>query len=138
MKNKMENYILYIQFECDDEVRKEVEEIIDFYAGGIDNSTLRKADKYPLFKDTYLIYFFYKYPSVDDFIRDISDKLQRVLWDGKGKYLIINIPRNKDERNKLINGWISVNAVEWLNKHATDDIAEKRETDDDNLEEDLK
>ena len=27
--------ILYIQFECDDDIHKQVEETIDFYAGGI-------------------------------------------------------------------------------------------------------
>ena len=116
----MENYILYIQYECDDVVKKEVEEIIDFYAGGIDSSTLRKADKYLLFKNTYLIHSFYKYPSVEDCMRDISDKLQRAVYHGKGRYILINIPKNRDERNKMLDAWISTDAIEWLNNHVVE------------------
>lgn len=116
----MKNYILYIQYECDDGVRKEVEKIIDFYAGGIDNSTIRKADKYLLFKNTYLIHSFYKYPSVEDCMRDINDKLQRAMYYGKGRYILINIPKNRDERDKMIDAWISTDAVEWLNNHVVE------------------
>ena len=115
----MGNYILYIQYECNNDIKKEVEEIIDFYAGGIDNSTLRKADKYLLFKNTYLIHSFYKYPSVEDCMNDINDKLQRVMYHGKGRYILINIPKDRDERNKVLDAWISTNAVEWLNSHVT-------------------
>lgn len=111
------NYILYIQYECDDEVKKEVEEIIDFYAGGINNSTIRKADKYLLFKNTYLIHSFYKYPSAEDCMNEINDKLQRAMYRGKGRYILINIPKNRDERNKMLDAWISTNAIEWLNNH---------------------
>ena len=116
----MKNYVLYIQYECDDDVRKEIEEIIDFYAGGINNSTLRKADKYLLFKNTYLIYSFYKYHSVEDCMNEINDRLRRAMHNGKGRYILINIPMDRDERNKMLDAWISTNAVEWLNNHVTE------------------
>lgn len=56
--------ILYIQFECDDDIHRQVEETIDFYAGGIAKD-LRKPDKYLLFKDAWLISVFFKYPDVE-------------------------------------------------------------------------
>ena len=77
--------ILYIQFECDDDIHKQVEETIDFYAGGIVKD-LRKPDKYQLFKDAWLINVFFKYPDVETATRDIHLKLYEIMRNGKGRF----------------------------------------------------
>ena len=50
-------------------------------------------------------------------MNEINDKLQRAMYRGKGRYILINIPKNRDERNKMLDAWISTNAIEWLNNH---------------------
>lgn len=109
--------ILYIQYECNDNVRDEVEEIIDFYAGGIANSTVRKADKCPLFKNTWLIHVMFNYALEETCIRDITDKLQRALYGGNGRYILFKLPNTFEERNKMLDARLSTEAIAWLNDH---------------------
>lgn len=112
--------ILYIQFECDDDIHRQVEETIDFYAGGIAKD-LRKPDKYLLFKDAWLINVFFKYPDVETATREIYSKLFELMHNGKGRFIIFNIPEVREEFNKMIpNGFISVNAIDWFNEHVMD------------------
>ena len=112
--------ILYIQFECDDDIHKQVEETIDFYAGGIVKD-LRKPDKYQLFKDAWLINVFFKYPDVETATRDIHLKLYELMRNGKGRFVIFNIPEVREEFNKVLaNVFLSVNAIAWLNEHVMD------------------
>lgn len=108
--------IFCIQYECDDDVEKDVIDCIKYYAGGIAN--LREADYYLLFKNTYLISTFFPYPDVETAAREIYDKLFAILKDGKGRFFIIHIPGIQEEKDKVIpNALLSVNAIEWLNKH---------------------
>lgn len=108
--------IFCIQYECDDGVEKDVIDCIKYYAGGIAN--LREADYYLLFKNTYLISTFFSYPDVETAAREIYDRLYAILKDGKGRFFIIHIPEIQEEMDKVIpNALLSVNAIEWLNKH---------------------
>lgn len=108
--------IFYIQYECDDDAEKDVIDCIKYYAGGIAN--LREADYYLLFKNTMLISTFFPYPDAETAAREIYDKLFAILKDGKGRFIIIHIPEIQEEMNKVIpNAFLSVNAIEWLNKH---------------------
>lgn len=108
--------VLYVQYECDDDIRNEVENIIDFYAGGIQNSTVRKGDKYLLFKDTWLIHVMHNYPSSEVAVSEISHALREAMWGGKGRFIVFALPDNKEERDKMMDGFVSVNAIEWLTK----------------------
>ena len=42
--------VLYVQYECDDDITNEVEDIIDFYVGDIKcgDGAIRKGDKFLL------------------------------------------------------------------------------------------
>lgn len=110
--------VLYVQYKCDDDVRNEVEGIIDFYAGGIKcgDGTIRKGDKYLLFKDTWLIHAMYNYQSSEVAVSEISNALRKTMWNGKGRFIVFALPDNKEERDKMMDGFVSVNAVEWLTK----------------------
>ena len=96
--------VLYVQYECDDDIRNEVENIIDFYAGGMKcgDSTIRKGDKYLLFKNTLLIHLMYTYPSSEVAISDISHALRKTIWGGKGRFIIFALPDDREERNKMM------------------------------------
>ena len=108
--------IFYIQYECDDDVEKDVIDCIKYVAGGI--AGLREADYYLLFKNTMLISAFFPYPDVETAAREIYDKLYTILKDGKGRFIVIHIPEIQEEMDKVIpNAFLSVNAIEWLNKH---------------------
>ena len=112
--------ILYIQFECDDDVHRQVEETIDFYAGGIVKD-LRKPDKYHLFKDAWLINVFFKYPDVETAAKEIYSKLFEIMHNGKGRFVIFNIPEVREEFDKVVaEGFLSVDAIAWLNEHVID------------------
>lgn len=110
--------VLYVQYECDDDVRSYVEEIIDFYAGGIKcgDGTIRKGDKFLLFKDTYLIHLMHDYPSSKVAIDDISYALRKTMWGGKGRFIVFALPDEREKRNEMMEGQLSTNAVEWLTK----------------------
>lgn len=110
--------VLYVQYDCDDDIRNEVEFIIDFYAGGIKcgDGTIRKGDKLLLFKDTWLIHLVHNYPSSEVAMSDISYALRKAMWGGKGRFIVFALPDNKEGRDKMMEGFISVSAVEWLAK----------------------
>ena len=110
--------VLYVQYECDDDIRNGVENIIDFYAGGIKcgDGTIRKGDKFLLFKDTWLIHLLHNYPSSEVAISEISHALRKTMWGGKGRFIVFALPDDREERDKMMEGFISVNTVEWLTK----------------------
>ena len=110
--------VLYVQYECDDDITNEVEGIIDFYAGGIKcgDGAIRKGDKFLLFKDTWLIHLMHNYPSSTVAIAEISYALRKAMWGGKGRFIVFALPDDREKRNEMMEGFISVNAVEWLTK----------------------
>ena len=110
--------VLYVQYECDDDIRNDVEGIIDFYAGGIKrgDGTIRKGDKFLLFKDTYMIHLMHNYSSSKIAVSEISYALRKTMWGGKGRFIVFALPDDREERDKMMEGFVSVNAVEWLTK----------------------
>ena len=110
--------VLYVQYECDDDIRNDVEGIIDFYAGGIKcgDGTIRKGDNFLLFKDTYMIHVMHNYPSSKIAVSEISYALRKTMWGGKGRFIVFALPDDREERDKMMEGFVSVNAVEWLTK----------------------
>lgn len=43
------------------------------------------------------------------------------MHNGKGRFIIFNIPEVREEFNKMIpNGFISVDAIDWFNEHVMD------------------
>lgn len=110
--------VLYVQYECDDDVKSYIEEIIDFYAGGIKcgDGTIRKGDKFPLFKNTWLIHLMHNYPSSKVAIDDISYALRKTVLGEKGRFIVFALPDDREERDKMMEGFISVDAVGWLIK----------------------
>ena len=108
--------ILYIQYEADDAIIKEIKDYIDFIAERIkvdEDSNEWKLDKYPLFKNTWLV-------NVWKSKEDIYEHLRKIVIGGRGRFIMMEIPELKSEFNRMIDSWISTNAIEWLTEHFLD------------------
>ena len=58
----------------------------------------------------------YTYPSSEVAISDISHALRKTMWGGKGRFIVFALPDDREERDKMMEGFVSVDAVEWLTK----------------------
>lgn len=108
--------ILYIQYEADDAVIKTINDYIDFIAERIkvdENSNEWKLDKYALFKNTWLV-------NVWKNKDEIYEYLRKIVIGGRGRFIMMEIPELKSEFNRMIDSWISTNAIEWLTEHFLD------------------
>lgn len=108
--------ILYIQYEADDAVIKEINSYIDFIAERIkvdEDSNEWKLDKYLLFKNTWLV-------NVWKNKDEIYEYLRKIVIGGRGRFIMMEIPELKSEFNRMIDSWISTNAIEWLSEHFLD------------------
>ena len=124
--------ILYIQYEADDAVIKTINDYIDFIAERIkvdENSNEWKLDKYALFKNTWLV-------NVWKSKEEIYEYLRKIVIGGRGRFIMMEIPELKSEFNRMIDSWISTNAIEWLTEHFLDvddddaKVKQKKETED--------
>lgn len=108
--------ILYIQYEADGAAVKEINSYIDFVAEQVkvdENSCVRKPDKYLLFKNTVLV-------DVWKSKEEIYEYLRKIVIGGRGRFIMMEIPELKSEFNRMIDSWISTNAIEWLTEHFLD------------------
>ena len=116
--------ILYIQYEADDAAVKEIDSYIDFIAERIkvdEDSNEWKPDKHLLFKNTWLVNV-WKSLVVDSANpkEDIYAHLRKIVIGGRGRFIMMEIPELKSEFNRMIDSWISTNAIEWLSEHFLD------------------
>lgn len=116
--------ILYIQYEADDAAVKEINSYIDFITERIkvdEDSNEWKFDKYLLFKNTWLVNV-WKSLVVDSTNpkEDIYEHLRKIVIGGRGRFIMMEIPELKSEFNRMIDSWISTNAIEWLTEHFLD------------------
>ena len=108
--------ILYIQYEADDAIVKEINDYIDFIAERIkvdEDSNEWKFDKHLLFKNTWLV-------NVWKNKEEIYEHLRKIVIGGRGRFIMMEIPELKSEFNRIIDSWISTNAIEWLTEHFID------------------
>lgn len=108
--------ILYIQYEADDAIIKEIDDYIDFIAERIkvdEDSNEWKPDKHLLFKNTWLV-------NVWKSKEEIYEYLRKIVIGGRGRFIMMEIPELKSEFNRMIDSWISTTAIEWLSEHFLD------------------
>ena len=63
-----------------------------------------------------MIHLLHNYPSSEVAISEISHALRKTMWGGKGRFIVFALPDDREERDKMMEGFISVNTVEWLTK----------------------